>query len=265
MLDFIGTRIGYNEEKGMGAWFFNKWTADHVKRYEGKEGTIFIGEANDIKDGRLGFMLPMRSDVAKRLNCVGYALEFDPSQYQDPVAMKKALGYGPEPLIIVTIGGTAAGKALLDLAAASFTKIRASVPNARMILVCGPNVDPGSVKPAEGVELKGMVLDLYKHMAAADLVICSGGGTTTIELQSLQRPFLFFPLLGHMEQQIEVAYHLDRDHVGVRMDYSKTTPDALAAKAVETMGKPVKYPEVSRDGEHVMKTLDKVKKGELAS
>jgi UDP-N-acetylglucosamine:LPS N-acetylglucosamine transferase len=136
--------------------------------------------------------------------------------------------------------------------------------------VCGPNVDLESVKPVEGVELKGMVLDLYKHMAAADLVICSGGGTTTIELQSLQRPFLFFPLLGHMEQQIEVAYHLDRDHVGVHMDYSKTTPDILAAKAVETMGKPVKYPEVSRDGarkaaEHVMKTLDKVKNGELAS
>jgi UDP-N-acetylglucosamine:LPS N-acetylglucosamine transferase len=270
ILDFIGTRIGYNEEKGMGAWFFNKWTAGHVKQYYGKEGTIFIGEADDIKGGKLGFLLPDRTDLAKKLDCVGYAIDFDPTGFRDQSAMKKELGYGPEPLIIATIGGTGAGRPLLDLAAASFPKIKEAVPDARMVVVCGPNVDAGSIKVSDGIEVKGLVPDLYKHMAAADLVICCGGGTTTLELQSLQRPFLYFPLLGHFEQQIDVAYHLDRDHVGVRMDYSKTTPDILAAKAVETIGKPVKYPEVSRDGarkaaEHIMKTLDKVKKGELAS
>ena len=79
-----------------------------------------------------------------------------------------------------------------------------------MVLVCGPRLDPATVQTPSGVEVRRYVPRLYEHFAASDVAIVQGGGTTTLELTALRRPFIYFPLEGHFEQNLVVAKRLAR-------------------------------------------------------
>ena len=88
----------------------------------------------------------------------------------------------------------------------------------------------------------GYIPDLYRHLGAADLSIVTGGGTITLELTALERPFLYFPLREHAEQQFAVAPRCMRHNAGVRMDYAKTTPEQLAEAVVSNINQQMNYP-----------------------
>jgi UDP-N-acetylglucosamine:LPS N-acetylglucosamine transferase len=100
------------------------------------------------------------------------------------------------------------------------------------------------------VETVGYVPALYEHFAASDLAIVQGGGTTTLELTALRRPFLFFPIEGHCEQEINVAARLARHQAGTKMTLSRTTPRTLATKVSANIGREVTYPPIATDGAH---------------
>ena len=70
----------------------------------------------------------------------------------------------------------------------------------------------------------------------------------TLELTALRRPFLYFPLEGHSEQQIVVAGRLARHGAGVRMSLSQTTPQEFAKAIFTNIGKPATYPAIASDG-----------------
>jgi len=211
--------------------------------------SIFVGEVEDIPDKNFGFMLPNRRDLArKQLNFVGYVLPFRRRDYENKEAVRKQLGYGPEKLIVCSIGGTAAGRELLSLCAEAFPLVRKKLPDARMVLACGPFVPQESIHSTEGLEVLGYTPKLYTHFAAADLCIVTGGGTTTLEITALQRPFLYFPLGKHFEQQVDVVHRCQRLNAGIKMDYKKTTPEALAQAILENINKPVHYPDISTSG-----------------
>jgi spore coat polysaccharide biosynthesis predicted glycosyltransferase SpsG len=269
MLDFIGAYLSEGQRMNLAFYMFQRWTSNHLRRYQGKEGTIFIGLADDVPADGLGFLLPNRREVVKRYGiCVGYALTFDPAAVGGRDELRKKLGYGPEPLVLVTVGGTAVAAPLLKKAAEAYPFMKKTIPDLRMVLVLGPRVPMSYVKPVDGITVKGLVPNLYEHLAAADLVISAGGGTTTNELQVLNKPFIYFPLEQHFEQQINVAYHLKRDSIGVNMVFSKTTPERLASVALENIGKTVTYPKLPVDGarktaEHINGLLDRIKRGEL--
>ena len=104
------------------------------------------------------------------------------------------------------------------------------------------------MKVMAGVDVREYVPALYEHFAAADLAIVQGGGTTTLELTALKRPFLYFPLEGHGEQEYAVSERLARHRAGVRMVFSETTPSVLAERALAVIGKPAAYADISTDG-----------------
>jgi UDP-N-acetylglucosamine:LPS N-acetylglucosamine transferase len=81
-----------------------------------------------------------------------------------------------------------------------------------------------------------------------DLAIVQAGGTATLELTALRRPFIYFPLEGHFEQQVAVAGRLARHGAGVRMNLSQTTPQDLAQAILANIGKPATYPAIAADG-----------------
>jgi UDP-N-acetylglucosamine:LPS N-acetylglucosamine transferase len=60
-------------------------------------------------------------------------------------------------------------------------------------------------------------------------------------LTALRRPFLYFPLARHCEQQIHVAGRLARHKAGVKMVYSQTTPEILAGKVIANLDKNAEY------------------------
>jgi len=92
------------------------------------------------------------------------------------------------------------------------------------------------------------VPELYKHLAASDLSIVTGGGTITLELTAVQRPFIYFPLEKHFEQEIDVVHRCRRHRAGIRMKYSTTTPQQLADTVITNLNAPVEYTTIATDG-----------------
>ncbi len=245
--DFIGfdPRGGGLIER-FGSYYFNRlWVGSDKKLFaEEPNRALFVGEPEDIPDAGLGPLLPNRRTHAREhYRFVGYTLSFDPAAYADRDEVRRALGYDDAPTIVVAIGGTSIGKALLELCAETFPLIRAQVPDVRMVLVSGPRVEPNSVRIPAGMDgqlrVEGYVPRLYEHLAACDLAIVQGGGTTTLELTALKRPFLYFPLHGHFEQEVAVSERLDRHGAGTRMSFSATTPELLAEAALAHLGREV--------------------------
>jgi len=226
---------------------WRKWDS---KMFSGpKNLALFAGEPEDVPDKRFGFLLPNRRDHAGTYyKFTGYILPFDPAEYTDKTKIRTKLGYGSEPLIVCSIGGTSIGKDLLHLCAGAFSIIKQKIPDLRMVLICGPRLATDELKVPEEIEVKGYVSALYEHFAASDLAIVQGGGTTTIELTALNRPFLYFPLAMHCEQQIHVAGRLARHQAGIKMVYSQTTPGILADMVIANLGKKVNYPPISING-----------------
>ena len=225
------------------------WAQLHHLFSDEKRLGIFIGELEDIPDESLGPDLPERRGYAKEVfEFVGYTLQFDPIAHTDRAKIRTELGYGEETLVICSIGGTSVGRDLLTLCAQAYPLVGQSVPCLRMILVCGPRLGPGSLSVPPGVEVRGYIPSLYKHFAASDLAIVQGGGTTTLELTALRRPFLYFPLEGHYEQQVHVAHRLRRHRAGIELSYSRTTAASLANAIVANLGKGVDYAPIATDG-----------------
>jgi UDP:flavonoid glycosyltransferase YjiC (YdhE family) len=75
-----------------------------------------------------------------------------------------------------------------------------------------------------------------------------GGLSTTMELTAAGRPFLYFPLRHHFEQQVHVRHRLERHGAGRAMDYDAADPDALAEALVEELGRTPAYLPVPDDG-----------------
>ena len=211
--------------------------------------SLFIGEPEDIPDRNFGFMLPNRRRLAEKLiNFVGYVLPEDIKDFKDKARARQLLGYGEEPLVLCSIGGTSAGKSLLDLCTAAYPMAKKRISDLQMVLVCGPRVPPESIQAHEGVKVVWYLPNLYRHLGAADLCVVSGGGTITLELTALQRPFLYFPLEHHFEQEVDVANRCQRHRAGVKMISSRTSAESLSEAIVSNMEAHVDYAPIRTNG-----------------
>jgi predicted glycosyltransferase len=153
-----------------------------------------------------------------------------------------------ERVCIVTVGGSGVGGHLLRRVIAAFPEAKARVPDLRMIVVTGPRIDPGSLPGSEGLEIRPYVPDLYRHLAACDLAVVQGGLTTAMELTASRRPFLYFPLRHHFEQNFHVRHRLERYRSGRCMDYQRAGPSDIAAAIASEIGRDVDYRPVATDG-----------------
>ena len=94
-----------------------------------------------------------------------------------------------------------------------------------MHVVTGPRLDPDAFPAPPGVHVHGFLPDLDLHHAACDVAVVQGGLSTTMELTAAGRPFLYFPLRHHFEQQVHVRHRLERHRAGRAMDYDAADPD----------------------------------------
>jgi predicted glycosyltransferase len=140
------------------------------------------------------------------------------------------------------------GRALLEKVLAAYPMAKEKVPELRMVAVAGPRIDPESLAAPAGVEVHSYVDRLYRNLAVCDLAVVQGGLTTTMELTAAKRPFLYFPLRNHFEQNYHVRHRLDQYGAGRCMDYAETDPDAIAEAVVAEMGSSVRYRDVETDG-----------------
>jgi predicted glycosyltransferase len=229
---------------------YNAEMIEHVERFPRlRDRAIFVGNPDDIVPDTFGQDLPaIRPWTEAHYDFSGYITGFDPRGFVDREALRQELGYRPdEQVCIVTVGGSGVGGHLLRRVMATFPEAKRRVPALRMIVVAGPRIDPASL-PAEGLEVCTYVDGLYRHLAACDLAVVQGGLTTCMELTANQRPFLYFPLRHHFEQNFHVRHRLNRYGAGRCMDFETATPEVIAAAMAEEIGRPTTYRTVETDG-----------------
>ncbi|HWM63428.1 MAG TPA: alpha/beta fold hydrolase [Solirubrobacterales bacterium] len=253
LTDFVGflPMDERNEREGFLTADYNADMVDHVAEHpEVRDMALFVGNPDDIVPERLGPQLPAIRDWTERhFDFTGYVTGFDPADLGDRTRLRSELGYGDdERVCIVTVGGSGVGADLLRRVIASFPAAKERIPDLRMIVVAGPRIDPASLPSHAGLEVVPYVHNLYRHLAACDLAVVQGGLTTAMELTAQKRPFLYFPLRHHFEQNFHVRHRLERYGAGRRMDFDDSPPERIAAAIAEEIGRDVEYRDVEVDG-----------------
>lgn len=231
---------------------YNAEMIEHVERFPRiRDRAIFVGDPDDIVPDDFGPGLPSIRDWTERHYAFsGYVTGFDPGpliERRDD--LRRELGYQPdERVVIVTVGGSGVGEALLRRVIAACPDAARRVNGLRMIAVAGPRIDPSILDAPRGVEVRAYVPELYRHLAACDLAVVQGGLTTTMELAAARRPFLYFPLRNHFEQNRHVRHRLERYGAGRCMDYAVSAPEVIAEAIADEIDRPVDWRPVERDG-----------------
>jgi predicted glycosyltransferase len=230
---------------------YNAEMIEHIARFPRvRDRAVFVGTPDDIVPETFGPDLPLIRDWTEaHYDFAGYITGFDPAEFADRQRLRAELGYRPdEKVCIVTVGGSGVGGDLLRRVVAAFPEAKARVPDLRMVVVTGPRIEPGTLAPQEGLEIRSYVHELYRHLAACDLAVVQGGLTTSMELTANRRPFLYFPLRNHFEQNFHVRHRLNRYGAGRCMDFATATPDVIAAAIADEIGREVDYRPVETDG-----------------
>jgi pimeloyl-ACP methyl ester carboxylesterase/predicted glycosyltransferase len=230
---------------------YNADMVDHIAEHpEVRDLALFVGNPDDIVPERLGPQLPMIRDWTERhFDFTGYVTGFDPADLGDRSKLRAELDYrDDEKVCIVTVGGSGVGAGLLRRVIAAFPQAKERVPELRMIVVAGPRIDPESLPSHPGLEVVPYVHNLYRHLAACDLAVVQGGLTTSMELTANKRPFLYFPLRHHFEQNFHVRRRLEQYGAGRRMDFDNSPPEQIAVAIAQEIGRDVTYRDVEVDG-----------------
>jgi pimeloyl-ACP methyl ester carboxylesterase/predicted glycosyltransferase len=230
---------------------YNAEMIEHIARYPRvRDRAIYVGNADDVVADSFGPELPLIRDwTEEHFDFAGYVSGFDPAAFADRERLRHELGYRPnEQVCIVTVGGSGVGGHLLRLVVDAFPAAKELVPELRMIVVAGPRIDPAEFPETDGLEVRAYVHNLYRHLAACDLAVVQGGLTTSMELTANQRPFLYFPLRHHFEQNFHVRHRLERYGAGRAMDFENATPSLIAQAVAEEIGREVDYAPVETDG-----------------
>jgi predicted glycosyltransferase len=230
---------------------YNAEMIEHIARYRRiRDRALFVGNPGDIVPDRFGPDLPaIRDWTEEHFAFTGYVSGFDPAQLTDREKLRHELGYAPgEQVCIVTVGGSGVGGHLLRRTIEAFPQAKRLVPELRMVVVTGPRIDPATLPSAEGLELRAYVHNLYRHLAACDLAVVQGGLTTAMELTANRRPFLYFPLRHHFEQNFHVRHRLQGYKAGRHMDFELDGPEEIALAIAGEIGREVDYRPVETDG-----------------
>ena len=229
---------------------YNAEMIEHIERYPRvRDRAIFIGDAEDIVPATFGPELPsIREWTERHYSFAGYVPGFDPRALADRAALRAELGYGEEPLCMISVGGSGVGAPLLLRAIEALPLARERVPGLHAVAVAGPRIDPSTLPSVDGLAVRGYVHELYRHLAACDVALVQGGLTTTMELVATQRPFVSLPLASHFEQQFHVRHRLERYGARNSLAYEDSSPETLANAIVDAIDSKPSYRPINPGG-----------------
>ena len=253
MTDFVGwlPMPDGTEREARIAADYNAEMIEHIECFpKVRDRSIFVGDPEDIVPRRFGPDLPaIREWTQSHYDFGGYITGFVPPTEDEREALRAEFGYLPgEVVCLATVGGSGVGIALLRKIVAAYPQLKTQIPRLRMIAVAGPRIDPRLLAAPEGVEVRGFVPALHRHLSACDIALVQGGLTTTMELTAARRPFIYFPLQHHFEQNFHVRHRLDRYKAGRCMQFADATPDAIAFAVAGELRRPAEYLPVQTDG-----------------
>jgi pimeloyl-ACP methyl ester carboxylesterase/predicted glycosyltransferase len=253
MTDFVGflPMPDGGEHEARIATDYNAEMIEHIERFPRlRDRSIFVGNPDDVVPESFGPGLPsIREWTRQHYDFSGYVTGFVPPSNGEHEALREELGYHPDEIVcIATVGGSGVGSALLRRIIGAFPLVKKNMPQLRMIVVAGPRIDPASLPAHEGLETRGYIDRLYRHLSVCDIALVQGGLTTTMELTAARRPFIYFPLRHHFEQNFHVRYRLERYAAGRCMDYATAGAEEISQAIVEELARKPVYRTVESDG-----------------
>ncbi|MBV8218477.1 MAG: hypothetical protein JO325_08425 [Solirubrobacterales bacterium] len=209
---------------------YNAEMIEHIDAHPGvRDRAIYIGDRDDAVEEAFGPGLPsIRTWTEEHFEFVGYVSRSPAVAPEARDALRAELGYrDDQPVCLVTVGGSGVGGELLRRAVAALPHARELDSRLRMVVVAGPRIDPAPIQPQDGLEVRGFVPDLQRHLAACDVAIVQGGLATAMELTANRRPFVYVPLERHYEQLIHVHRRLRRHGAGRCVRFGDAEPEPL--------------------------------------
>ncbi len=165
---------------------------------------------------------------------------------------KKDIGVKPDkPLVVVTGGGL--GAARLNNAIVSQVGELSSFT--QIILISGAGqfeeLKNKTIKSPSNFQLYGFISqDMWKYLAAADLVVARAGATSNLELAALAKPAILVPngrLTGGHQLKNAQVYKKSNAVEVVSDDEIEHNPEVLTLKIKEVLSSPEKMQELSKE------------------
>ncbi|MCE2508727.1 MAG: UDP-glucuronosyltransferase [Nitrosopumilaceae archaeon] len=144
------------------------------------------GAMRRMMDGCNTVMMPQDGPDRSNLRMVGPIVR---DITEDRHTLRERFGMTGK-TVLVTVGGTAAGRFLLDAMKPVAERLRGTADTAIL---------PG---PALG---DGIIHDLHQRVMAADVVVSLAGRSTMDEAAAYGTPGVFIPISGHFEQEDNAA------------------------------------------------------------
>lgn len=256
--DFIATKAMRPRVRDVFvAWYNNfKFTMSHM----GPDQFLYVGDAQEIPDERLGFALPRRRAWAeKHCRFVKPIVDFDPEALPGKYAMRQRLGLpAGDALFLATVGPEGKYGERVARIEAVFELLRAEIPGAHFILVC-----PGGGTKA-WIRYEDHLDRLYEYFAASDFVITQSGYGKVIELSAVGTPFIAIPLDHHFEQEHFMGYRMAHHGVGRLVTLRDHSPETIATMVRQSMEEVVPRLIVD-DGAEVARIILETAAGDLAN
>lgn len=165
---------------------------------------------------------------------------------------KRELGFSEEkPLVVVTGGGLGAAR----LNNAIISEAEALAQNAQILLISGvaqfEELKERSREFSADFHLLGFVSkDMWKYLAAADLVVARAGATSNLELAALAKPTILVPNArltgGHQLKNAQVYQKTGAVEI-VSDDEIEKHPEILSKKIVEILSNSKKMAKLSAE------------------
>jgi predicted glycosyltransferase len=256
MTDFVGYLPmvgGPDDREAFLTADYNAEMIEQVARYPRiRDVSLYFGNPEDVVPDRFGPELPhIRDWIDENFEYNGYIRYFDPADLDSRDELRKRFGFAPdERIAVAAVGGTSVGATLLRRIVDAYSVARERIPDLRLVVVCGPRIDPASLPQIPGVEYLGYVHNLYEMLAAADAALVQGGLSTTMELVAAGTPFLCFPLTHHFEQNGHVAHRLRNYGVPkwANIPYNDVDDSVISERLTRLIQSPPRFREVEAGG-----------------
>lgn len=116
----------------------------------------------------------------------------------DRKTLRKRFGFNKR-TVLVSVGGTDAGKYLIEKTIIAYRKLRKKF-DIDLLIVSGPSINL-TAYCNENIRILGFVDNLHEYIYASDLIISLAGRSTMDESTVYGVPGIFIPIKNHFEQE----------------------------------------------------------------
>lgn len=162
------------------------------------------------------------------------------------------------PVLLVT-GGSQGAAALNRLAPEAICHLAKTTPHLdlQVLHLAGPGHDDDvrrhyHQQPHVRAWVRPMAMDMATMYAAADLVLCRGGGGTVAELMAVGRPAIIVPYPHHRDrQQWHNGHVLESAGAALVRDEASLAKEELAELLSDLLGNPQRLDDMGRRARHL--------------